>query len=161
MVSYGYARVIENWGGFDMAFALNQSAKEATPRPRWVPMRLYGLPELRLSYHFDHTHHFDHTDTRQTLVLSVRIDPEGWILKYGMSRRDLGSAWDDDKKARRRLKGLAKAELRADLFLFHAMKKVPCSVLRITWLDSKGRTIGSSIFPPFSGEIPTNTCLNC
>jgi hypothetical protein len=127
-----------------MAFALNQSDEKDTPQALWAPLRIRGLPEFQLS------HRFDRTDDLQALVLTVKIEPEGWIFKYGMRRSDLGSAWDDDNKARRKLKGLAKAELRADLFLFHGMKKVPCSVLRITWLDSKGRTIGSSIFPPFS-----------
>jgi hypothetical protein len=134
-----------------MAFMMNQPEVKEALKVCWAPLRLRGLPDLQLS------HHFEHTDELEALVLSVRIDPGGWVFKYGMTRCDLGSAWNDDKKARRRLKGLAEAELRKDLFLFHDKKKVPCSVLRITWLDSKGRTIGSSIFPPSEGDLPKNS----
>jgi hypothetical protein len=124
-----------------MAFKLNQPEQEDTPRPHWAPMRLRGLPELQLSYHFDRTQIFDSTDALETLVLSVRIEPRGQILKYGISRWDLGSAWDDENQAEHRLKNLVEDELRKDLFLLHDKKKVPCSFLRIVWIDSEGRAI--------------------
>ena len=118
-----------------MIFKLNQPDEKDTQQDRWALMRLRGRPRLQLS------HRFDHTDDLQALVLSVRIDPADWILKYGMSRWHLGSAWDDDYKAEQRLKVLAEAQLRKDLFLFYEEKKVPRSLARIIWIDSRGRAI--------------------
>jgi hypothetical protein len=118
-----------------MAFALNQPDEKDTLQARWAPMRLRGRPGLQLSLRFDYT------DDLQSLVLSVRIEPGGWSLKYGMSRWDLGSYWDGDNRAERRLKVLAQAELRKDLFLFFDAKKAPCSLSQIVWIDSRGRSI--------------------
>ena len=117
-----------------MAFMLTQLDEKDTPQAHWVPMRLRGLPELHLSQCFNYTDDF------QALVWSVRIEPGGWILKYGMSRWDIGSSWDGDYKAKRRLRILAEAELRKDLFLFKN-EKMPISSSMIVWIDSRGRVI--------------------
>ena len=118
-----------------MAFVLNQPDEKDTPQARWAPMRLHGLPGLQLS------HHFEHTDDLEALVLSVRMNPGGWVFKYGMTRWDLGAAWDDESEAEHRLKVLVEDELRKDLFLLHDKKKVPRSFMRIVWIDSRGRAI--------------------
>ena len=118
-----------------MVFKLNQPDEKDTPQARWAPMKLRSLLGLQLLYRFDHT------DDLQARVMSIRIEQGDWILKYGMSRWDLGSAWDDDDKAEQRLKAFAEAELRKDLFLFYKAKKAPCSLSQIVWIDSRGRSI--------------------
>jgi hypothetical protein len=106
-------------------------------RKGWHPMLLSGLPELKLSYHFEYT------DDSMALVLSIGLDqdPHGPILTYGMSRWDLGSAWHDDSRAKRRLRALVQAELKKDLFLFFERKDLPRALHQTVWIDSKGRSI--------------------
>lgn len=114
---------------------LNQTDEKDAPQARWIPLKLRSLLGLQFYYRFDYR------DDLQALVLSVRIEQGDWTLKYGMSRQELGLAWNDDNQAEQRLKAFAEAELRKDLFLFYKAKKVPCSLSRIVWIDSRGRAI--------------------
>jgi hypothetical protein len=118
-----------------MPSQLNQRDEKDTELTGWKPLVLPGLPGLRL------LQRYDFADDRQALVLSVRIEPGRSILRYGMTRRDLGSAWHEPSRAQRRLKTLAEAQLRKDLFLFYEEKKVPRSMLQIEWINFKGRAI--------------------
>jgi hypothetical protein len=106
-------------------------------REGWNPLVLSGLPELKLSYHFSYT------EDSKALILRVGLDqdPHGPILSYGMNYWELGPAWDDDTRAKRRLKTLAQAELRKDLFFFFERKELPRSLYQTVWIDSKGRSI--------------------
>jgi hypothetical protein len=108
-----------------------------TRRKGWNQLVLSGLPELNLSYYSDYT------DDSMALVLCVGLDqdPNGPILTYAMSCWDLGPAWHDDSRAKRRLKALVQAELRKDLFLFFERKELPRAFLQIVWIDSRGRSI--------------------
>jgi hypothetical protein len=118
-----------------MAFVLNQPAEKATPQARWALMKLSSLLGLRFLYRFDYL------EELQALVMTIEIEPGTWTLKYGMSRSDFGSAWNDDYQAKQRLRVLAEAEFGKDLFLFYKKKKVPRSLFRVVWIDSRGRPI--------------------
>jgi hypothetical protein len=118
---------------------LVQTAEKA----RWAPLKLSSIMGLKFLYRFDFT------DDLQALVMSIKIEPGTWTLKYGMSRSDLGSDWHDDNKAEQRLKAFAEAELRKDLFLFHRLKKLPLALSRTVWLNSRGKAIPA---PPRMGQ---------
>jgi hypothetical protein len=108
---------------------------ERAPKVTWTPLKLPGLPWVELS------HSYDFTEDHQALVLSIRLESSGSILRYGMTRRDLGTAWQERSRAERRVRVLSEAQLRKDLYFLLEQKKVPRSALQIEWINFKGRTI--------------------
>jgi hypothetical protein len=112
----------------------NRPDDKGAPQAGWAPLVLPGLRGLQALYRFDYS------DDRQALVLSIRLESSRSIFRYGMTRRDLGSVWDDDALAKRRLKAYAEGEFRKDLSLVQK-NKGPSSILQIVWIDSKGRAI--------------------